>query len=409
MHGCRRSALGVIGSPEMVAESSVAGPRPVESIVAWLLQRGAGTTSADALVTGLADRLVAAGLPVARCSVRAPTLHPELLGTNVTWTLEGGAKVAAGETSLLSTPVYLDSPIARIHAGEDEVRCHLEGDAPDLRFGICHDLRAAGMTDYLALALPFQDGLRTFISWATRRPRGFTSEDLETLRRVVPALSLRLELISAGLALRSLLEVYLGENAAARVLAGAFRRGGGETLRAAIWTCDLRGFTTMADTQPAAEVLATLDRYFETVCAPVCEHGGEVLKFIGDAVLAVFLAEADEAGACRRALAAAKAAVQGVRAWSATLPSPLRVGVALHVGDVTYGNIGAQRRLDFTVIGPAVNEVCRVEPLCKELGRELLVTDAFAALIRCPDLVPLGLRKLRGVAEAKAVFGVEGY
>jgi adenylate cyclase len=171
----------------------------------------------------------------------------------------------------------------------------------------------------------------------------------------------------------------------------------------------MRGFTAMADSRPAAEVVATLDRYFETVCAPIGEAGGEVLKFIGDAVLAIFPAGADERGACRRALAAAKDAITGVRRWSEGRPDPIRVGIALHLGDVTYGNVGAQRRLDFTVIGAAVNEVCRVEPLCKEVGRDLLVTETFAAHVACPDLVSLGPRVLRGVAEPKVVFGVEGY
>jgi adenylate cyclase len=212
--------------------------------------------------------------------------------------------------------------------------------------------------------------------------------------------------------MRSLLDVYLGHNAARRVLAGAFRRGGGETIRAAIWSCDLRGFTSMADRLPAAEVVATLDRYFETVCAPIAEGGGEVLKLIGDAVLAIFPispAAGDEAAACRRALAAAKGAIEGIRRWNEAREEPIGVGVALHLGEVTYGNIGAQRRLDFTVIGAAVNEVCRVEPLCKELGRSLLVTDAFAAQVACRDLVALGTRALRGVAEPRALFGIEGY
>jgi adenylate cyclase len=145
------------------------------------------------------------------------------------------------------------------------------------------------------------------------------------------------------------------------------------------------------------------------VCAPIGAAGGEVLKFVGDAVLAIFPAGDDERDACRRALAAAKEAIAGVRAWSASRPDPIAAGIALHLGDVTYGNIGAQRRLDFTVIGAAVNEVCRIEPLCKELGRALLVTETFAARVACPDLVPLGLRALRGVAEPVAVFGVEGY
>lgn len=380
-----------------------------DSIVTWLLAPGEGTTTLDALVERLAARLLAAGVAIFRAGVSVPTLHPELYVRNVTWTEESGSVVAERPASLLAQPFYTESPVARIHAGEDEIRCRLEGDEADLRFGVCRDVRALGGTDYVALVVPFRDGRRTFVSWATRRPGGFRDEDLAVLRAIAPALSLRLELASAELAMRSLLEVYLGHNAAQRVLAGAFRRGGGETIRAAVWTCDLRGFTTMADTRPAAEVVATLDRYFETVCAPIGEAGGEVLKFVGDAVLAIFPAGGDEAGACRRALAAAKRAIENIREWNYDRTEAIRAGVALHVGDVTYGNVGAQRRLDFTVIGAAVNEVCRVEPLCKQLGRALLVTDAFAARVACPDLVPLGEHALRGVAEPRAIFGVEGY
>jgi len=373
-----------------------------------MLDPSSGTTTEE-LLAGLAAQLDAAGIAVARSSISLPTLHPELYVRNVTWTLGAGCVALDRDAAILLTPFYLDSPPARIHAGADEIRCRLEGDAPDLRFSVCRDLREAGYTDYVAIVVPFRDGRRTFVSWATRRAGGLGDDEIARLRSLIPALSLRLELASADHAMRSLLDVYLGHNAARRVLAGAFHRGSGETIRAAIWSCDLRGFTSMADRLPAPEVVATLDRYFETVCAPIAEGGGEVLKFIGDAVLAIFPAAGDEPAACRRALAAAKGAIDGIRRWNDAHEPPLGVGVALHLGDVTYGNIGAQRRLDFTVIGAAVNEVCRVEPLCKELGRWLLVTDAFAARIACPDLVALGTHALRGVAEPRAIFGVEGY
>jgi adenylate cyclase len=380
-----------------------------DPIVTWLLAPGSGSARPEDLVANLCARLEAEGLPVARASVSLPTLHPELYVCNITWTQGAGCVVAERGVAVLVTPFYLGSPPALIHAGADEIRCRLDGDAPDLRYGVGRDLREAGYTDYVALVVPFRDGRRTFISWATRRPGGFRDGELARLRSLIPVLSLRLELASADHAMRSLLDVYLGHNAARRVLAGAFRRGGGETIRAAIWSCDLRGFTAMADRLPAAEVVATLDRYFETVCAPIAEGGGEVLKFIGDAVLAIFPAGDDEVAACRRALAAAKGAIVGIRRWNEEREEAIGVGVALHVGDVTYGNIGAQRRLDFTVIGAAVNEVCRVEGLCKELGRSLLVTDAFAARVACRDLVALGTRALRGVAEPRAIFGIEGY
>ncbi len=381
-----------------------------DSIVTWLLSPSSGAETPEALLAGLAGQLAATGTAVSRSSVSVLTLHPELFVRNIIWTASAGSTVIDRPNEIRSTPFYLESPPARIREGTDEIRCRLEGDTPDLRFNVCRDLHQAGYTDYTAMVVPFRDGRRTFVSWATERPGGFRDEDMARLRALVPALALRLELSSVEYAMRSLLDVYLGHNAARRILAGAFRRGGGETIRAAIWSCDLRGFTAMADRLPAAEVVATLDWYFETVCAPIAEGGGEVLKFIGDAVLAIFpAAGGEERGACRRALAAAKGAIAGIRRWNEARPEPIGVGVALHLGDVTYGNVGAQRRLDFTVIGAAVNEVCRVEPLCKDLGRSLLVTDVFAACVDCPDLEALGTRALRGVAEPRAIFGVEGY
>ncbi len=380
-----------------------------DAIVHWLLSPASGASTAEELLAGLAGRLCADGIPVVRSSLSLLTLHPELFVRNIVWTEDAGYTVFERGDEIRTTSFYLDSPPAHIHAGADEIRCRLEGDTPDLRFGVCRDLHAAGFTDYVALVVPFRDGRRTFISWATRRPGGLRGDDLSRLRSLVPALALRLELASAEHAMRSLLEVYLGHNAARRILAGAFRRGGGETIRAAIWTCDMRGFTTLADRLPAEVVVATLDRYFETVCGPIAQGGGEVLKFVGDAVLAIFPADGDDAAACRRALAAAKGALDGLRQWNETRDEPVRVGVGLHLGEVMYGNIGAQRRLDFTVIGAAVNEVSRVEPLCKELGRSLLVTDVFAANVACPDLVSLGPHKLRGVAEPRDIFGVDGY
>jgi len=375
----------------------------------WLLSPGSSARTAEELVAGLAERLDAEGIPVVRSSLSLLTLHPELFVRNITWSAEGGYSVFERGDEIRSTPFYLDSPPAKIHSGADEIRCRFEGDAPDQRFGICGDLIALGYTDYLALVVPFRDGRRTFMSWAIKRPGGFTDNEVSRLRSLVPALSLRLELASVQHAMRSLLEVYLGHNAARRILAGAFRRGGGETIRAAIWSCDMRGFTTLADRLPGEEVVAVLDRYFETVCGPIKEGGGEVLKFVGDAVLAIFPADGDDAAACRRALAAAKEAIDGMRRSNEARGESIRFGVGLHLGDITYGNIGAQRRLDFTVIGAAVNEVSRVEPLCKDLQRALLVTDVFAANVEGRGLVSLGQHTLRGVSEPRTIYGVEGY
>jgi adenylate cyclase len=207
------------------------------------------------------------------------------------------------------------------------------------------------------------------------------------------------------------LETYLGANAARRVLTGAFKRGHGEILNTVIWFCDLRGFTSLVDTRPMQEVIPVLNRYFETMAGPVEEAGGEILKFIGDAMLAIFpIDERGPAPRCTKALGAALAALDRVEDLGRDPEWPrLKTGVALHLGEVMYGNIGARSRLDFTVIGPSVNEASRVESLCKEVGVPLLVTGAFQRAAPDAQLVSLGNHRLRGVAEEVELFTAPRY
>jgi adenylate cyclase len=273
---------------------------------------------------------------------------------------------------------------------------------------VLRELAAAGGTDYFIQPLRFSDGRLSFVSFTSDHPGGFTDGHLELFDEVRPLLALRLEIEGAYYATRSLLEVYLGQNAAARVLAGEVRRGAGELASAAIFFCDMRGFTHFTDEHPVGEVVETLDRYFETVAAPIEAEGGEVLKFIGDALLAVFAGGGDSAEACRRALRAAALALDGMDAWNATRGSagqpPLSIGIALHHGEVLYGNIGANRRLDFTVIGRAVNEASRVESLCKTLRVPLLATRTFASLLGPGPLRAVGAHALRGVVAPQELF-----
>jgi adenylate cyclase len=234
------------------------------------------------------------------------------------------------------------------------------------------------------------------------RGADLSDADIALLEAIRPTFALYLRVHSAELATDHLLRVYLGQNAAQRVLDGAFVRGSGERIDAAIWFCDLRGFTAFSDRTPLEDVVCTLDRYFESVATPVVEEGGEVLKFIGDAMLAVFPVDGDPKQACAAALRAARRALD-------TTPEVLRseglsFGIALHLGSVMYGNLGAAERLDFTVIGPAVNEASRVEGLCKTLGEPLLVTARFAEHTVPGQLRPLGAHALRGVREPQELF-----
>jgi adenylate cyclase len=227
---------------------------------------------------------------------------------------------------------------------------------------------------------------------------------------LLPVLAMAVEIRVNRRLTKNLLRVYVGEHAGGEILAGRITRGSGSTVTAAIWNCDLRGFTSISELWPRDDVIALLNEYFDTMAKPVEEHGGEILKFIGDAMLAVF--PVDQENACARALQAAREARAGMAELNRIRiergQRALGFGLALHVGDVMYGNIGSRSRLDFTVIGPAVNVASRLESLTKELRREVLISGAFARLCPCTgdSLVRLGAFPLRGVGEPVEVFSL---
>jgi adenylate cyclase len=384
-------------------------PARHEQTQAWLLAPARSALSAEQLLDGLAARLAAEGLPLWRIACGLRTTHPELFSRLLSWRRGEGTSVQLRSQQFAESATFTDSPVAMLYRGDAvELRRRL-ADPAERSWPVLDELAAAGGTDWAIFALSFGDGRRNFVSFTTDAAGGFADAQLVALRGLIPALALRLELETARTATRSLLRVYLGANAAERVLAGAFQRGTGQVQRAAVWMCDLRGFTTLADRAPVGEVVAALDVYFEHMATAIEAHGGEILKFIGDAVLAIFPIDAEGAqGPCRRALQAARAALASMAAWNAERATagaaPLGLGIGLHVGDVMYGNVGARERLDFTVIGAAVNEVSRVEGLCKTVGVPLLVTGAFAAAADDASLVSVGEHALRGVGAPQELF-----
>jgi adenylate cyclase len=360
------------------------------------------------ILNDLSAMLLSNGVDAYRIATSVPALHPEVFARNVVWNRDGGTVIVVREHTILTTAPFIDSPVAKILAGHPAIRCRLTGPNADLAYEICRELVAEGATDYFILPVPVLDAGFTYLSFASDSVEGFSSEQLVMMSAVVPSFERELEREYMQYALRSLMEVYLGSNASQRVLAGAFKRGTGETVHAAIWSCDLRGFTTLADTRQASDVVKVLDQYFDAVGGPIERHGGEILKFIGDAVLAVFPFGNDPTDACRRALLAAEQAIDALADVSCALVAnggpALALGVGLHTGEVFYGNIGAHRRLDFTVIGSAVNEVCRVESLCKSLHTPLLVTDVFRQHVSMQSLHSLGHHALRGAALSRELF-----
>lgn len=383
----------------------------IDPLVSWLMGSESRALALEDVVAGAAERLRRdEDIELSRLVAGTLVTHPELRALSIHWRLETGAERFLPAHGIEDTEAYRGSPIEALHSGETRIRARLVGPNRDARFRLLEERAAQGVTDYLALAPRSSRGTALVVIFETVRAGGFTDGQLRRLEAIADPLSLRVELAVAHADARGLLDVYLGREAARRVWAGTVRRGQGERLPAALLYCDLRGFTSFADQCAPEDVVAVLDRYFEAICGPVEEAGGDVLKFIGDAVLAVFPASAGEAGeraACGAALTAARGALARVAAGEGSSPEPgeLATGFALHLGEPLYGNVGARRRLDFTVIGPAVNEVCRLEPLTKELGLPLLISERFAA--RCGadvELSALGQRRLRGVSEPVALY-----
>jgi adenylate cyclase len=381
----------------------------IEDVARWLLGPGRATSQPAELLHDLSARLVAAGLPLTRTTFHIGTLHPQFLGMFCLW------DAATGETQegsiahgIRETDAYRRSPMPLVFAGETVRRRVDTAEATD-EFPILAELRAAGMTEYLATPVVFSDGRMSAATWTTNRAGGFSDDDVAKIQSLLPALALVLEVQAVRMISANLLGVYLGQQTGQRVLAGDIIRGSGETIRAVLLFADLRGFTALSDRLSADKVIVILNGYFERVVARIHEHGGEVLKFIGDGLLAIFpISDAAFAfNAARRALEATLESFADLEAFSADPSrgddSPVRMAIALHAGDVIYGNIGGQDRLDFTTIGPAVNLVARLQQLSKRVERPLLLSEDFAKICERP-LISLGFHPVRGLSEAHEVF-----
>lgn len=379
----------------------------------WLMHETAGQPYLDNLLAEFCTRLAADGLPLARVSMHLRTLHPQFTGARLLW--RPGmteAELTLVGRDIQAEPRFLNSPVRELYEGAEAIRQRLDIPPPsggDL-YGILTDLRAEGITDYVALPMQFTDGKRHAVSWATARPGGFTTNDLVAINDLLPVLAMATEIRLNRRIAKNLLNTYVGEYAGERILAGDIERGSGATVRAAIWHSDLRGFTRIAEQWPRDDVIRWLNEYFDVIAAPVQRHGGEILKFVGDGMLAIF--PLTGSSACTLALQAAVEARRGMLELNAARGRnglfELGFGITLHVGDVMYGNIGTATRLDFTVIGPAVNVAARLQGLAKELRRQVLLSGPFAMMCACTAqyAAPLGRFPLRGVEAPIEVFGL---
>ncbi len=418
------AAAAEIWDESAAISAEIAAHRPLPPVAApsWsrdshsaalLLDAASGRGDLAAFMDRLAAVLVADGLPLARLNTGFLALHPQIYARTLSWDAAAGTVITDRGFDIELSGFYRASPVRLIHQGADGFRCHLEAPLAAGDFPILHELRAAGVTDYYVRPLDFATVRRSFLSIATTRAGGFAEPELARLDALLPLIAMRLETVVLRVMTSDLLTLYLGRDAARRVAAGAVRRGEGRLIRAALLACDMRGFTRMSDLLPAGDMIDLLDRYLDIVTMAVHRAGGEVLKFLGDGLLASFPADegtgtaATAAQAARAALDAARQALAELADFEA-LPAPLgearlRAGFALNFGDVVYGNIGSRERLDFTVIGPVVNEVARLEALCKTLDRPLLATRAFADALG-GGLRSLGVHALRGKRQPTEVF-----
>ncbi|MDA1059925.1 MAG: DUF427 domain-containing protein [Proteobacteria bacterium] len=403
------------GSEVVIPEAYEGTPYP-NPLVGWVIGRALKAGSVETLFESFTVALQDAGIPVSRVTVIIPNLHPQVFASMLFWE-DGGEpiQVRSAPHDILTRPVFAASPFAPILKGSGGVRRRLEGDNVKLDYPILEELLEKGATDYCAMPFKFTDGQICILSLTSYVVGGFSADDLNKVYEILPSLGRLFEVHIQRMTAIGLLETYLGGHTGRRVLNGQVKHGDGENIHAVIWFSDFRDSTALSESMDQDTYLLHLNRYFECVAGSVIENGGEVLRFIGDAVLAIFpisdavaAARKDATGtaeACRRAMKAAREVEVKVAAANEAHPDfpPIRYGIGLHLGDVTYGNIGIPQRLEFTVIGLAANQAARVESMTKELGETVLVSASFADQYS-GELAPVGSHVLKGVPGTHELF-----
>ena len=405
-------------------------PAPkIATVADWLSDAGLRSLPLDDLVDGFCRRLNDIGVPMARAFVGMNTLHPMVRARSLVWDRGKGAGTHLEFRHVdIDAPIIRESPFApMLLHGIAERRYDLTSPAPAQEVPLFAELREAGMTEWLGRVFPFGElapqvggpaevervgELWLVCSFTTDKPDGYGEAEVEILRELSPVFALAAKATTLRTIYEGLLGAYLGEDPARRVLAGTVRRGEVQGVEAVLLFTDLRGFTALADTLPGRELIALLDDCLDCMVKPVVARGGEILKFMGDGLLAIFrIEDVPRAETCASALQAAREALSLMENLAASRgpsrPTPA-LDIALHVGRVNYGNVGADARLDFTVIGPAVNEASRIERLCETVGRHLVMSQAFAQAAGASRhrLVSLGRHRLRGVREETELFGL---
>jgi len=380
-------------------------------VAEWLLGAARSIIDPVAFVNGLAAQLDAAGARIDRIRITTGTLHPQLLAWGTFWNRGAGAELWTGRHGILETDSYVGSPAQFVREQHGAFRCRLEGLVEGRDHVVLHEMRAQGLTDYFAQPLVFSSGAFNFFAVATSARQGFSDADLERLAALARLLGPPVEILFWRHMTLGLLDVFVGPRISERILRGQVKRGDGDRIEAAFWYSDLRGFTRLSESLEPAKLLRLLNDYFEHCANAAAARRGEILQFIGDAILIVFEMRSpqDAPAVCEAALDAAIdafAAIAVVNHQRRRAGEPqIEFGLGLHLGAVTHANVGAPYRLAFNVVGPAVNKTARIQALTKKAGIPLLMSREFAAHIARP-LRPVGSFDLRGVAGTQELFAL---
>jgi adenylate cyclase len=385
-------------------------PSPLgRQVLNWLMRETRDEPFIEPIFVGMCSQLRLAGLPVARASLHFQTHHPQWLGSRIIWRRGmQTAEVQRVAYQVQETAEFLNSPFRAIIDGAHEVRQRLQSEAvKSLNHPLYDEFRAEGLTDYVAWPLDHTLGKRHLITFASDAPGGFDDDHVALLTEILPAISLVSEIRLKNQFAQTLLETYVGPHASQQILEGATTRGSGATIGAAILICDLRNFTALSNLRSRDEVIDILNGFFDAMAEPIERYGGEILKFMGDGFLAIF--PLSNPNACADLLLAiGEAQTEFAKLNDHNLLGEREVlsyGMGVHVGDVMYGNIGSRKRLDFTVIGPAVNIASRLESLTKEVKRSVLFSKAFVEMAGYEsELEHVGSYPLRGLGELVTVF-----
>ncbi len=381
----------------------------LEPVATWLYTEGRGLRDAAALVEGVGAQLDAAGAHVDFLALMSRTLHPQLVGWSVFGSRMNGVRRDSIEHGVRSSDAYVGSPIQRVQENHDAVHLKIGPQLQEGEHSLVQDLRDEGITDYYALPMISSAGTVNAMTLATSHLDGFTEADFERFKALSNLLAPLVEIIAVRRSTRGLLDTFVGPRISERIIHGQVKRGDGDRIDAAFWYSDLRGFTQLSETLPTAELLSLLNDYFEYCAVAAASRGGEILQFIGDAILIVFEigAAGDRATVCEAALEAARGAFNSIAVVNhrrrRTEHALIEFGLGLHVGTVTHAKVGSRDRLAFNVVGPAVNMTARIQSMTRQLGEPLLLSAEFASQAKAP-LRSVGRHDLRGVASAQELF-----